>query len=62
MRYHIFKASRSYYGYPYCGPTSDNKPAEADTWVEAFNMAKEMTERNPVGFQIYDTNKGCITR
>ena len=62
MRYHIYKASRVYAGSPYCGPTSDNVPAEKETFLEARILAEEMTKRNPVGFSIYDTNKGCTTR
>ena len=55
MRYHLFKKSRVYSGRPYCGPTSDNEPAEADTLEEAITLQQEMKYRNPVGWDIFDS-------
>lgn len=58
MRYHLIKASRLYFGLPYCGPSSDNLPAEADTIEEAIQLVKKLNKRNPVGWMIVDSYIG----
>lgn len=58
MRYHIIKASRSYDGNPYCGPSSDNLPAEADTLAEAIEWVERLTKRNPAGWVIVEIETG----
>ena len=55
MRYHLVKKSRTYNGVPYKGPTSNNEPAEADTLEEAIALQQEMKYRNPVGWDIFDS-------
>lgn len=58
MKFHLFKKSRQYCGRPYCGPASDNKPAEANDIYLAQRLEMELTNRNPVGFDIYDSETG----
>lgn len=55
MKYHIIKATRLYFGMPYCGPASDNLPAEADTLEEAIRLLNELNVRNPVGWVIMNS-------
>jgi len=57
MKYHLFKASRVYYGRPYCGPASDNIPAVAFSEDEAFKLYQYMLQ-NPVGWNIYEADTG----
>jgi len=52
--YHLCKGSRVYTGIPYCGPASHNVPAEVATVFQAQAMQEIMTERNPVGWRIYN--------
>ena len=61
-RYHLFKKSRVYVGYPYCGPTSGGDPAETDSLDEAVEMRKVFAERNPVGWDIYDSVENKLVR
>lgn len=67
--YHLFKSTRVYRGRPYCGRTSDYRVAEYKTLEEAKQAAYEFLERNPVGWDIYDSEAGeaidsiiCLTR
>lgn len=53
MKYHLFKKSRVYTGRAYSGPTSNGKPAEADTLAEAIVLQATMTAANPVGWDIF---------
>lgn len=53
-KYHLCKKSRAYCGSPYNGPSSDYLPAETDSLNKAILLAKELTEKNPVGWDIYD--------
>lgn len=55
MRFHLYKASRSYQGRPYTGPSSDNMPAWTETLEEARQLQDRMTQANPVGWIIRDT-------
>ena len=55
MKYHLFKASRVYYGRPYCGPSSDGRPAIAFSEEEAFKLYQYMMQ-NPVGWNIYNAD------
>lgn len=55
MKYHLIKTSRLYFGLPYCGPSSDNLPAEADTIEEAIRLLNELNDRNPVGWVIINS-------
>lgn len=55
MKYHVIKATRLYYGYPYAGPSSDNENAEASTIEEAREWVAKLQERNPVGWNIWDS-------
>ncbi len=57
MVYHLVKRSRVYEGLPYCGPSSNNLPAQADTLEAAQKMQAELTARNPVGWDIYVAEK-----
>lgn len=45
-----------YTGQAYVGPTNFYKPAWADTLEEAIALKKELTEYNPVGWDIYDSH------
>lgn len=56
MAYHLFKQSRIYEGRPYCGPTSNNVPASFATFDGAFSAKRIFTEKNPVGWDIYDAD------
>jgi hypothetical protein len=56
--YHLYKQTRIYAGEPYSGPTSDEKPAEYKSLEEAIIAKKEFTERNPVGWNIYNGDTG----
>lgn len=58
--YHLFKQSRTYTGRPYKGPTSDNVEASYNTFEEALLAAQEFTERNPVGWNIFEAESGEI--
>jgi len=61
VRYHIQKGSRMYMRRPYCGYSSDNKPAEAETMFEALEVQKTCMKNNPgVGWDIYDADTGII--
>lgn len=55
MKYHIVKRSRVYHGLPYRGPTSCHLPAQTDSLEDARLIASAMTNRNPVGWDIYDS-------
>jgi len=57
MRYHLIKKSRVYNGKPYCGPASNNKPAEAETHLKALILKAELQLKNPVGWVIIDTKE-----
>lgn len=50
-QYYIVKSSRDS-DEPYCGPTSDSKPAVYDTLREALDAVKQFDKRNPVGWEI----------
>ena len=56
--FHLFKKSRVYDGTPYRGPTSNYSPAEYVTIEEALSAQKSFTERNPVGWDVYDAKTG----
>ncbi len=58
--FHLFKQTRVYDGYAYCGVTSYGKPAEYATLEKAQQAVKEFTERNPVGWNIYDADTGKL--
>lgn len=58
MKYHIIKESRLYTRIPYCGATSGGHPAEAETMEAAVNMARDFMKRNPVGWNVYDSDTG----
>jgi len=60
MKYHLCKKSRMYHSRPYCGPSSNNEPAEADTLEEALVLQQEMTQVNPVGWDIYESETGVV--
>jgi hypothetical protein len=51
----VIKQSRLYGDYPYAGPASDGLPMRFDTLEEALAAKKQLTERNPVGWDIYNT-------
>lgn len=53
-KFHIFKATREYAGFPYNGHTSDGMNAECDTIEEARIMRDKLQARNPIGWDIYD--------
>lgn len=55
MRYHIYKATRSYTGVPYAGPANQGAPAEADTLCAAVALTHKLSQTNPVGWRIHDT-------
>ena len=55
MKYHLCKASRSYSGRPYAGPSSDGIACETDDMEEALAMRRDLIDRNPVGWDIYDS-------
>jgi hypothetical protein len=54
-RYHLYKQTRVYCGYPYQGATSDDQPAEYETFEEAVHMSYVFNERNPVGWNVFDS-------
>jgi hypothetical protein len=54
MPYHIVKASRQYQGTPYCGPTSDHRPATFDSLEEAEAAQARFQAINPVGWTIHE--------
>ena len=59
--YHVIKASRVYTGVPYNGPTSFNKDATAPSFSEAVDLAMEMNDWNPVGWEVYSQRTGkCL--
>ncbi len=53
--YHLCKQSRLYGGQPYCGPTTENMPMAFKHLVVAQEAARLMQERNPVGWNIFDS-------
>lgn len=55
MRYHLFKASRTYQGSPYQGPSNNSRRAEAETLEEAIAMYEELSAMNNVGWAIFDS-------
>ena len=57
-RYHVIKASRVWHGRAYCGPSSRHCYAHADTLEGAFAWVAKLTKRNPVGWQIIDSETG----
>lgn len=58
MRYHLYKASRLYEGRPYCGPSSNSQPAEANSLNAARDLQQQLNKINPVGWRIRDTLTG----
>lgn len=58
--FHLCKKSRCYGGRAYCGPTSNNVPAEYETLAEAKLAVEEFTKYNPVGWDIYDSETGQL--
>jgi hypothetical protein len=57
MPYHIIKASRQYQGVPYCGPTSDHRPAVFDSLEDAELAQARFQTINPVGWTIHEAPK-----
>jgi hypothetical protein len=58
-RYHLYKGTRGYNGYPYQGPSNDGVPAEAETLAEALVIRSRLMMRNPgVGWGVHDTQQG----
>ena len=56
MRYHIYKATRSYEGRGYQGPSSNNVLCEFDSIFNTFKMYVHLCEYNSgVGWNIFDT-------
>ena len=55
MRYHIYKGTRVYEGQPYSGPANQGEPAQSDQLCEAVALARKLTQNNPVGWCIRDT-------
>ena len=53
VMFHLFKASRVYEGRPYCGPTSNGKPAQYKTRLAAVRAANRFLKKNPVGWSVY---------
>jgi len=58
--YHLFKQTRVYCGSAYCGLTSDHIPAEYAKLGEAMLARLTFYERNPVGWNIYDSETGSL--
>ncbi len=56
--FHIFKCSRHYQGRPYAGPSSNNIPLEFDTLEEAKKNRDVVAARNPVGWDIFNSETG----
>jgi hypothetical protein len=56
--YDLCKASRIYSGHPYKGPSSDGIPQRFDTLAEALNARQRLLDRNPVGWDIYNSESG----
>ena len=57
-KYHLIKSTRVYDGYPYCGISSNNIPAETDTYDDAVKLQKKLLDNNPVGWYIIDSSTG----
>jgi len=55
MRYHIYKATRLYEGHAYAGPANQGEPAHTDLLCEAVALARKLSQTNPVGWCIHDT-------
>jgi hypothetical protein len=59
--FHLFKSTRIYSGRPYCGPASGGVPAEFEDIGDALRAQSMMSERNPVGFDVFDSTTGqCV--
>lgn len=58
--FHLCKATRLYDGRPYCGFTSQYKPAEFATLEEAKQALDIFQAFNPVGWSIWDADTGKI--
>ena len=58
--FHVFKQTRLYSGAPYQGPTSNGFPAEYKTLKEAKIAAENFQQRNPVGWNIFDSETGNL--
>jgi hypothetical protein len=58
--YHLCKQSRAYEGKPYCGPSSDGIPQEYSLLSIALKAKELLTKRNPVGWNIYDSETGKL--
>ena len=58
--FHLCKQSRIYNGSPYCGPTSGYIPAEYETKEQAIEAQIEFTNKNPVGWNIFDSVTGNL--
>lgn len=58
--YHLCKQTRVYDGEAYCGPTSNGFPAEYITLEEARAARSDFIKRNPVGWNIYDSETGLL--
>ncbi len=62
MKYHLFKKSRTYNGHPYHGQLWRQafEPAETNSLTFARAMVQILTMKNPVGWDIYDSDTGEI--
>ena len=57
-RYHIFKGTRLYSGYGYCGPSSNGILMETDDYNQVVKWLSMLREKNSgVDWQVYDTLK-----
>lgn len=62
FKYHVIKKSRLYEGRGYCGASSRNIPMEFIELFMAEMAVEKLTERNPVGWDIYNANTGKLIK
>ena len=60
MKYHLFKQSRNYIDRAYQGRSwrQGSEPAETDDLEFARSMVEILIMKNPVGWDIYDSETG----
>ncbi len=60
MRYHVCKQTRLYQGFPYAGYSSNDEPCDSDDLDEALALAADLQKRNPIGWNVYDSQTGKL--
>jgi hypothetical protein len=61
MTWHVIKASRSWNGSGYVGPSSNGNVLEFASETEAITAANATQIQNPVGWKVINADTGEVT-